>query len=174
MTQLKYIQINMEEFKRYYKIIPLIVLLIIFIYGFLCRILNLYFFWESKNILIFTLLTFVIALAIKELYYKRTLVRLLTVILFLFFLFLTIKDYYIDERIVTTVKYYVLNNKEIQDEVGNIKEITMIQQVRPRDGDFQIEMIVKGNKKYKDITTILYYKDGAEKKNENLIVWRHQ
>jgi len=119
-------------------------------------------------------LTFVIALAIKELYYKRTLVRLLTVILFLFFLFLTIKDYYIDERIVTTVKYYVLNNKEIQDEVGNIKEITMIQQVRPRDGDFQIEMIVKGNKKYKDITTILYYKDGAEKKNENLIVWRHQ
>lgn len=163
----------MKEFKRYYKNIPLIVLLIIFIYGFLCRILNLYFFWESKNILIFALLTFVIALAIKELYYKRTLVRFLTVILFLFFLFLTIKDYYIDERIVTTVKSYVLNNKKIQDEVGKIKEITMIQQVRPRDGDFQIEMIVKGDKKYKDVTTFLYYKDGVEKKNENLIVWRH-
>lgn len=119
-------------------------------------------------------MTFVITLAIKELYYKRTLIRFLKVILFSFFLFLIIRDYYIDERIITTVKSYVLNNKKIQDEVGNIKEITMIQQVRPRDGDVQIEMIVKGDKKYKDITAILYYKDGTEKKNENLIVWRHQ
>ena len=164
----------MEEFKKHYKKILLIVLLIIFIYGFLCRILELYFFWESKNIFIFTLLTIVIALVIKDLYNKRTLIRFLKLILFSFFLFLTIRDYYIDERIITTIKSYVLNNKKIQDEVGNIKEITMIQQVRPRDGDFQIEMIVKGDKKYKDITTILYYKDGTEKKNENLIVWRHQ
>ena len=164
----------MEEFKKHYKKILLIVLLIIFIYGFLCRILELYFFWESKNIFIFTLLTIVIALVIKDLYNKRTLIRFLKLILFSFFLFLKIRDYYIDERIITTIKSYVLNNKKIQDEVGNIKEITMIQQVRPRDGDFQIEMIVKGDKKYKDITTILYYKDGTEKKNENLIVWRHQ
>lgn len=164
----------MEEFKKHYKKILLIVLLIIFIYGFLCRILELYFFWESKNIFIFTLLTIVIALVIKDLYNKRTLIRFLKLILFSFFLFLTIRDYYIDERIITTIKSYVLNNKKIQDEVGNIKEITMIQQVRPRDGDFQIEMIVKGDRKYKDITTILYYKDGTEKKNENLIVWRHQ
>lgn len=164
----------MEEFKKHYKKILLIVLLIIFIYGFLCRILELYFFWESKNIFIFTLWTIVIALVIKDLYNKRTLIRFLKLILFSFFLFLTIRDYYIDERIITTIKSYVLNNKKIQDEVGNIKEITMIQQVRPRDGDFQIEMIVKGDKKYKDITTILYYKDGTEKKNENLIVWRHQ
>lgn len=164
----------MEEFKKHYKKILLIVLLIIFIYGFLCRILELYFFWESKNIFIFTLLTIVIALVIKDLYNKRTLIRFLKLILFSFFLFLTIRDYYIDERIITTIKSYVLNNKKIQDEVGNIKEITMIQQVRPRDGDFQIEMIVKGYRKYKDITTILYYKDGTEKKNENLIVWRHQ
>jgi len=140
------------------------------LYGYLSRILKIYFFWESKTIgwiiLFIALLVFLIELFIIK---KRNGQKIIGVTIGICFLTLGL---FIIPIVVTKIRYsdayqatieYMSSNSEIKADIGNIKGFGLIPigsvEVNSINGALsgtaRLEIIVKGDKKYKDITVNL-------------------
>lgn len=140
--------------------------LVLIIYGYLCRLTGLYFFWESESIgwvLLFAgaigfLLT---RIKTKAAVKKNTLLEkigigIIALILFVkagLIVIMPFTDAY------AAAKKYLTNNRTLKSEVGNIKNFSLdltgsIQKTSDSSGEYgdaTIYLTVKGDKKFKDV-----------------------
>jgi hypothetical protein len=139
---------------------------IILVYGYLCRLLNLYFFWESKAIgwtLLFITLIFLLRQRIR---WKKSIERktisekigigiLIFILLIQTILFITIPQ----TNAYKSAKEFIKSHNLITDEVGEVKGITLLpfggisvsSSSQGEQGHADLNFIVKGTKKYKDL-----------------------
>ncbi|KAA2242982.1 hypothetical protein F0L74_10700 [Chitinophaga agrisoli] len=158
--------------------------LLLIIYGYLCRSLRLYFFWESRAIGwdffcmgIIMLLTDLIR--VKSVLQKHTLpekigIGIISFILLaqaIFLVLLPFTDAYI------TARDYLPESPELCEEVGDISSFSLmpaggIQQTADSSGQYgnaAISLIVKGEKKFADITIfVAKYPDSTAWKVEGI------
>lgn len=142
-----------------------IVTAIILVYGYLCRLLNLYFFWESKAIGWTSLFITLIFLLRQRISWKKTIDRktisekigigLLTFVLIIqtiIFFATPQTDAY------KTAKEYIKTDKSISGEVGEVIGIVLLpyggisvsSSSQGEQGQADLNFIVKGTKKFKD------------------------
>jgi hypothetical protein len=141
--------------------------LIFILYGYFCRISGLYFFWESKSIgwaiLLIGLIGFLsYRVKTKTTEKKKTLLEKIGIGLIIFILL-------IQMILITTIpftdpysvaKKYVINEASFQNELGNINGFSLIptggiQKTTDSRGEYgsaTINLTIKGDKKFKDIT----------------------
>jgi len=140
--------------------------LVLMIYGYLCRLTDLYFFWESKSIGWVLLFAGVIGFLLTRIKTKRavkknTLLEKIGIGIIAFSLLVTtglvaimpFTDAY------AATKKYLTNNQALKSEVGNIKNFSLlltggIQKTSDSSGEYgnaTINLIVKGDKKFKDV-----------------------
>lgn len=144
----------------------LIVAIILLIYGYLCRMVGLNFFWESKMIgwiLLFLALLFYwidLSKRRRQLGKKTIWVTIGISILFLFLLIAPVAIVLLKtSKAYDTAVEYLRSDPKIREEVGNVKgfglipagsvETTTINGVESGYATFQI--IVRGSRKYKDV-----------------------
>jgi cytochrome oxidase complex assembly protein 1 len=139
---------------------------ILLIYGYLCRELHIYFFWDSKVfgwiILLIALLFYLINLnKIRTRHGRKTFWVKIGIIMT--FLALPLAGYLIydfnNSEPYRVAKEYLKTNSELRDEVGNIRafgvipagtiETTSINGVE--SGHASLTVTVMGDKKYKDV-----------------------
>lgn len=145
----------------------LIIGLAFIIYGYLCRIIELYFFWESRSIgwllLLFGaigILSFRIRNNLndknKSLHEKVGIGVIVFILLMQSILFLIIQN----SDAFTAAKKHIINDSKFKNEVGKIvgfglTPIGGIQKKTDSSGEYgnaTLKITVKGTKKYKDIT----------------------
>ena len=140
--------------------------LVLMIYGYLCRLTDLYFFWESKSIGWVLLFAGVIGFLLTRIKTKRavkknTLLEKIGIGIIAFSLLVTgglvVIMPFTDAYAAT--KKYLTNNQALKSEVGNIKNFSLlltggIQKTSDSSGEYgnaTINLIVKGDKKFKDV-----------------------
>lgn len=137
------------------------------LFGYLCRIIGLYFFWESKTIGWTLLLIGIIGflsnrIKIKTTNKKKTLLEKIGIGIIIFILLVqTILIAIIPFTDAYSVaKEYIYNNTDLKNEIGNITgfgliPIGSIQKTSDASGEYGsavIHLTVKGEKAFKDIT----------------------
>lgn len=158
--------------------------LTLILYGYLCRIIGLYFFWESKSIgwaiLFFGVIGFLSnRVKIKTTEKKKTLLEKIGIGLIIFILLIqTILIAVIPFTDAYSVaKNYLINDATLKNEIGNINGFGLIptggiQKTTDSSGEYggaTINLTVKGDKKFKDITIyVVKYADGPEWKVEGI------
>ena len=147
--------------------ITLLTGLILILYGYLCRAIGLYFFWESKyygwSIIFVGIIAFLSTrIKLKRAQARKTILEKIGVGLLIFILLiqaiLIIVIPSTDAYKVT--KEFLLANESLKIEIGNIKSFNIlpigsIQKNTTNDrvsGNARIHLIVKGEKKFKDVT----------------------
>jgi hypothetical protein len=141
--------------------------LILILYGYLCRQIGLNFFWESKSIgwtlLYIGAIGFLVRrIKIKKTEKKRTLLEKIGIGILIFILLiqagliamLPFTDAY------PIAKAYLVNDAKLKNEIGNITGFGLtpsggIQEKKDASGEYgsvTINFIVKGDKKFKDVT----------------------
>lgn len=154
--------------------------LIITIYGYLCREIGLYFFWESKSIGWILLFIGVIGLLsdrikLKKNEKKNTVFEkiMIGVIIFILFIQTILISVIPFTDAFTTTKTYLMNNEKLKLEIGNIIGFGLIpagsfQKTIDSSGEYgnaSISLTVKGDRKYIDITVYVV-------KETNNPVWK--
>lgn len=155
-----------KQLNKFTKTVLIIGIILIF-YGYLCRLIGLYFFWESKSIgWVFLLIGLIGILSnsikIKKLEKRKILFEKIGIGIVVFMMLvqtiliviIPLTDAY------STAKTYLNNDIEINDEVGEIIGFGFIptggiQKTTDSNGEFgsaTINITVKGEKKFKDIT----------------------
>lgn len=141
--------------------------LTLIIYGYLCRIFGLWFFWESKLLGFLLLLIGIIGLLRNRIKFKKSVSKktilekiaiiLISITLLIQLILITILPF---TDAYVAAKQYLTDNQGLKLEVGNItgfgvilsggiqKEVDSIGE----HGYATINMIVKGDRKYKDLT----------------------
>ncbi len=138
-----------------------IVTAIILVYGYLCRILNLYFFWESKAIGWTLLSITLIFLLIQRINWKKTVDRKIVseklgIGLLVFILLIQTLLFFITPQTnaYKTAIEFIKSDKLIFKEVGEVKAITLLPygglSIQGEQGEADLNFIVKGTIKYKD------------------------
>ncbi|MCA6437454.1 MAG: hypothetical protein IM600_10125 [Bacteroidetes bacterium] len=159
----------------------LILSLILISYGYVCRIANIYFFWESKSIgwvllfISFLIILFQLIKNKKNINKKAILEKVASGIVILVLavkaiLMITVpfSDAY------ATAKKYLKNNQVLSSEIGNINSFSLIplggiQKSTDSNGESgyaTINLTVKGDLKFKDLTI---YISKAPDSNEWLV-----
>ena len=148
----------------------LVISLALIVYGFLCRALNIYFFWESKTIgwalLLVTAITFFYfrIKAIKQQKKKATGEKMVIGILsFSLIMQLVILLTFYDTEMYKSATEFIKNNAELKNEVGEINGyflkpnggLKTISSSAGVKGAAKINFIIKGTKKYKDINLLV-------------------
>lgn len=135
------------------------------LYGYLCRIADFYFFWESKIIgwevfLIGIALLLYQRIISKEVNKKTTIEKIgLGVVVFIFIIQTILTVVIINSDAYTTAKKYLTTNASLNKEIGKVVALSIIptgsiQQTTDSEGeqgDAAISLIVKGEKKFKDV-----------------------
>ena len=137
------------------------------VYGYVCRIFNLYFFWESKTL---CWVSFFIALIcflsnrirFKKLQQRRTVSERIGIAILVFILFVQSMLFIIipKSEAFYTARQYLLKSKEMEKEVGELNSlfsmpagtISTTSTAQGYAGETELNLTLKGSKKYKDIT----------------------
>ena len=151
-------------------IILLAASLALLVYSYLCRVLSLYFFWESKYIgwflLFITLLIFLSwRIKIRRRLKKKTiletiaicLISFVLVVQIIFFIVLANSDAY------QAAKKYIASNEETKKQIGDIEGFSLIpagtmsvsSSEAGERGKAEIDLIVKGRQKFAELTVDL-------------------
>lgn len=176
----------METIKQLNKLTKTILVtgLILILYGYLCRLIGLYFLWESKSIGWTLLFIGIIGflsnrVKIKTTEKKKTLLEKIGIGLIIFILLIeTILISVIPFTDAYSVsKAYLVNYPNLKTEVGNITGFGLIptggiQKTSDSSGEYgsaTINLTVKGDKKFKDITIyVVKYADSPDWKVEGI------
>ncbi len=176
----------METIKQLNKFTKTVLIagLTLILYGYLCRIIGLYFFWESKSIGWTLLFIGVISflsnrVKIKTTEKKKTLLEKIGIGLIIFILLIqTILIAVIPFTDAYSVaKNYLINDATLKNEIGDINNFGLIptggiQKTTDSSGEYgsaTINLTVKGDKKFKDITIyVVKYADSLEWKVEGI------
>ncbi len=139
---------------------------ILLIYGYFCRIVGLYFFWESKSIgwafICIGIITFLQGnIKYKRLNDKNSVAEKIGIAVFSFILLVqsVLIIFIANSNAYNTAKSYIKNNESLKTEIGAIKAITIIpfggmsvsSSQSGETGQGNIYVTVKGSKKYKDL-----------------------
>jgi asparagine N-glycosylation enzyme membrane subunit Stt3 len=137
------------------------------VYGYLCRIIDFYFFWESKLLGWFVFLVGIILLLLETIKNKKadnkeTIPYKIGIGIIAFVLIFESAFMIIMPRLdaYSAAKRYVLSSTEIKAEVGEIKAFTLIpigsiEMGTNAEGDYGnavINVLIKGDKAFKDLT----------------------
>lgn len=159
----------METFKQLNKFTKstLVAGLILIIYGYLCRIVGLYFFWESKSIgwtLLFIGVIGILSnrIKIKSTEKKKTLIAKIGIGIIIFILLaqsilIAVMPF---TNAYSVAKIFLINDSTLKTELGEINGIGLIstgsfERIIDPNGEYGIATInltLKGDKKFKDIT----------------------
>lgn len=145
-------------------------MIVFLLYGYLCRFVGLYFFWESKTIgwvLFWLVVIFVLRDRIKDkkLQNKKTLLEKIGVGLSIFVIiikgvmFFVVPQTTAFDRAVSFIK----SNPTIQNNVGTVKNVFLVPLGRismktgPQGsaGEADLHFIIKGSKKFMDINLLM-------------------
>jgi hypothetical protein len=141
--------------------------LVLIIYGYLCRLAGFFFFWESKSIgwvlLIISIIGFLSGrIKYKKLEGKKTVLEKIVIGFMIFFLVVQAVLVIIisNTNAFSAVKDYVYNNAQLKSEIGTVKGISIIPYGgigvssgrAGESGEGEINVTVKGDKKYKDLS----------------------
>jgi hypothetical protein len=156
----------------------LIAALLLLIYGNVCRWAGFYFFWESKSVGWVLLFIALIGLLMKRIKMKKMIQKksvfekiVIGFIIFLLFvkILLVVITPFTDAYAVATT--HLLNDSNLQTEIGAIQGFSIIPQgglnkstENGKDrGAATITLIVKGEKKFKEVTVfVVKYEDQQE------------
>jgi hypothetical protein len=153
---------NLTSFNQ--KIVVLTIALLT--YGYLCRILNLYFFWESKTLgwtLIFVAAILILKQRIKEnkIQNKKSLSEKIFIGIAVFILLIQTIIFIVTPRTnaYKSATEYLLTDKKIESKVGKVNDIflkptggfSMSSGSEGEAGQANLNFIVKGTEKYIDI-----------------------
>jgi hypothetical protein len=140
--------------------------LLFIIYGYLCRAVGLYFFWESKSVgwtlLLISIISFLAdRIKIKKTEKRKHLVEQIIIgfICFIFLIQTILLTVIPFSDAFTVAKTYLQNNDDIKNEVGNVTGFGLIPtggiqkstDSQGESGNAAITMTVKGDKKFKDL-----------------------
>lgn len=155
-----------------------IISIILIIYGYVARLLPVYFFWESKDIgwplLLLTIILFLLK-RVKRLRgsSKTILEKALIIIISCILLFQTIFLINVTNHdAVKAVKAYVADNDEVISEVGPLRGIYAVPQgnisnIKQKNGqtlgEAQLVIILKGDKKYKEVNFFVRKEPGSSR-----------
>jgi hypothetical protein len=158
------------------KWIPLITAIILIVYGYLARLIPVYFFWESKDIGWFLLFVLLVVYLIKRVKQrkgiKKTIVEKIVVAVILLFLFAQVLFWTIlpNHDVFVAAKQFISTHKGLLSQTGDIKSFYIVPQGSlsssssengKSSGIAQIKLVVKGEKKYKDIALWLVKQNNA-------------
>ncbi len=170
----------MSIFKRLSRFTRIFILvgLAFIIYGYLCRFIGIYFFWESKSvgwaILLIGMIGFLSdRIILRRIEKKNTVLEKIGVGFIIFILFVqTILVSIISFTDVYTIaKKHLTNEQILKTEIGNVTGFGLIptggvQKTIDSNGEYGSETIdftVKGNKKFKDVTVyVVKYADRSD------------
>jgi len=150
--------------------------ILLMMYGYLCRMADLFIFWDSRTLgwsfFIIGFISFLVDNAsIKKYHNKKYRLEVIGIVLLTIILIGKITFIYLVRQspAYKAACDYVVNNKQIREEVGNYCGFTrfpigFIQNSSNVEGvsaTANFMMTVKGDRRYKDISVILFkYKDG--------------
>ena len=137
----------------------------ILLYGYLCRLFNLYFLWESKAIgwtLLFITLIFLLRQRInwKKTINRKTISEKIGIGVLVFILLIQTALFFVmpQTNAYKSAKFFIKSDKTISNEVGEVTGITLMpyggmsvsSNSQGEQGQADFNFIVKGTKKYKD------------------------
>ena len=137
----------------------------ILLYGYLCRLFNLYFLWESKAIgwtLLFITLFFLLRQRInwKKTINRKTISEKIGIGVLVFILLIQTVLFFVmpQTNAYKSAKFFIKSDKTISNEVGEVTGITLMpyggmsvsSNSQGEQGQADFNFIVKGTKKYKD------------------------
>ena len=147
------------------------------LYGYLCRAVGLYFFWESKYIgwsLIFLgMIGFLInRIKIKKVQRRKTLLEkigigILIIVLLAQCILVSVVPY---TDAYKASREFLLNDQRLKNEIGNIRNISLIPlgSIQKNTtggietGNATLLLIIKGEKKFKDVTVYVEKAPGKD------------
>ncbi len=147
------------------------------LYGYLCRIASIYFFWESKTIGWFLFFILVVVWMREVIVLKRKANRnsVLEKIVVGFSVFILLVKMIMWIVIPTTSVFnkavaFIRHNKELYSEVGQIRSVVLLQQGsismsssdKGETGQADLYFIVKGSEKYLDINIVMEKENAGE------------
>ena len=158
----------MKEFYKLSKLNKGLVKLTIafLIYGYLCRIIRLYFFWESKTIGWTLLLITIISILIQRIRTKRVankkiLSEKIFIGITMFFLLIQSIIFIVtpQTKAYRSAKQFLMTDKTIANEVGEVYNIFLVpvgglamsSSSAGQTGQADLNFIIKGKNKFKDI-----------------------
>ncbi len=145
-----------------------IIAAVLLLYGYLSRLLNIYFFWDSKSIgwslLLIAIISYLVDnIAVRESQNKKTILNKIGIGLLSFFvvvvlIFSVSVKLFSDSYDVAT--NHIKNDYSLREELGEIKGFSLltsgsIQTETNSDGEFgyaAFELTANGEKKFKDVT----------------------
>lgn len=135
------------------------------LYGYVCHIAGPYFFWESKTLGWLLLLIAVLLFLFERIIFKGNKKcvseKIIIGIIFLILLVQSVMFFVIPRtNAYAAAKQFLLKDKSIRDEVGDIKGFFLIpvggmEISSSEDGEYggaNFNVIIKGNKKYKEVS----------------------
>jgi len=144
--------------------------LIHIIYGLLCRVLNLYFFWESSFIGWLILFLGIISLLIarvksKKTHWKNNILEIFAIVLLILITLIQVAILFVFPKTnpYQTAEEFLIRDSNIAAQIGTVKNIS----IKPvgliewtiapeeRIGRAEFKLILKGTKKYKDVKIYL-------------------
>lgn len=139
-------------------------------YGYICRITEIYFFWESKSFGWIILFTGLISLLIDRIKFKKNNSKksifekiVIGIIAFILAIKVILLAVIPNSEAYSVSKEYIKNNHSLTIELGDIKGFGVlssgsVQKTTDSDGTYgtaTVNIIVKGQNKYKDLTVIV-------------------
>ncbi len=158
----------MEEFNKLSKLNKALVRLTIafLIYGYLCRIIGLYFFWEAKTIgwtflLITTISILIQRIKTKTIANKKSLSEKIIIGIIVFILLIQSIIFIVIPQTdaYKSAKLFLMTDKTISNEVGEVTDIFLVpiggmsitSSSAGQTGQADLTLIIKGKSKFKDI-----------------------
>ena len=158
----------MKEFDKLSKLNKALVWLTIafLIYGYLCRIIGLYFFWETKTIgwtlLFVTIISILIQrIKTKKIANKKTLSEKIFIGIIVFILLIQSIIFIVTPQTdaYKSAKQFLVTDKTIANEIGEVNDIflvpvggmSMSSSSAGQTGQADLNFIIKGKNKFKDI-----------------------
>ena len=153
---------NLSKLNKAFIILTIILLL----YGYLCRIVGLYFFWESKTIgwtflFLSTLLVLIKRIRIKKIQDKKSISEKILISLIIFILVIQGIIFFVTPQTnaYKAAKQFLITDKNLSSEVGEVYDfflipvggITVSSSSAGETGGADLNFIVKGKNKFKDI-----------------------
>jgi hypothetical protein len=140
------------------------------LYGYLCRLLGLYFFWESKTVgwvLFWVAIIFILRDRIKDkkLQRKKTLLEKIGIGFSIFVILIKGVLFFATQQTSAydSAVYFIKTNSEIKNKVGTVNSIflvpfggmSMTKSSQGTAGQADLHFIVKGSKKYEDLNLVM-------------------
>lgn len=150
--------------------------IVLVVYGYLCRGIGIYFFWESKQIgwavLFFSIILFLFNRMKKKEKGRSRGLEIIGIFIFAFILLVQAILFLVlvNHSATKIAQEYVQSNPLIKDDIGALKGFSIIPQgsistssdSSGAQGEAEIQMIVKGAKKYLEVTVLLVKEKTSE------------